>query len=79
MLVKPKSHGGLGFKDMRLFNQALLAHQAMHLLVYLNSLCARVAHQAMRLLVYPNSLCACEGLDKATRGRGVEWEPIKIP
>jgi hypothetical protein len=27
---------------MRLYNQALLAHQAMHLLVYPNSLCARV-------------------------------------
>jgi hypothetical protein len=41
-LIKPKSYGGLGFKDMCLFNQALLAHQAMRLLVYPNSLCSRV-------------------------------------
>jgi hypothetical protein len=41
-LIKPKCHGGLGFKDMRLFNQALLTHQAMRQLVYPNSMCARV-------------------------------------
>jgi len=41
-LIKPKGHGGLGFKDLRLFNQALLAHQAMRLIMYPNSLCARV-------------------------------------
>jgi hypothetical protein len=41
-LIKPKCHGGLGFKDMRLFNQVLLAHQAMRQLVYPNSMCARV-------------------------------------
>jgi hypothetical protein len=42
VLVKPKSYGGMGFRDMRLFNQALLAHQAMQLISYLNSLCAQV-------------------------------------
>jgi hypothetical protein len=41
-LVKPKSYGGMGFRDMRLFNQALLTHQAMRLITYLNSLCAQV-------------------------------------
>jgi hypothetical protein len=40
--MKPKSYGGLGFKDLRCFNQALLVHQAMRLLTYLVSLCARV-------------------------------------
>jgi hypothetical protein len=41
-LIKPKRYGGLGFGDMRFFNQALLAHQARRLLIYPNSLCARV-------------------------------------
>jgi hypothetical protein len=41
-LIKPKSYGGLGFRDMRLFNQALLAHQAMCLPMHPNSLCAQV-------------------------------------
>jgi hypothetical protein len=41
-LMIPKSYGGLGFKDLCLFNQALLAHQAMRLMMYPNSLCARV-------------------------------------
>jgi hypothetical protein len=42
VMVKPKNYGGLGFKDMRLFNQALLASQAMHLIDYPDSLCSQV-------------------------------------
>jgi ribonuclease HI len=42
VLIKPKSYGGLGFKDLRLFDQALLAHQAMRLITYPQSLCAQV-------------------------------------
>jgi ribonuclease HI len=41
-LIRSKRYGGLGLKDMRCFNQALLAHQAMRLLTYPDSLCARV-------------------------------------
>ncbi|KAJ1262343.1 hypothetical protein BS78_09G099700, partial [Paspalum vaginatum] len=37
-----KSHGGLGFKDMRLFNQAMLTRQAWRLIENPDSLCARV-------------------------------------
>jgi len=37
-----KGWGGLGFKDLRLFNQALLARQAWSLLIYPDSLCARL-------------------------------------
>jgi hypothetical protein len=42
VLVRPKSYGGLGFRNLRLFNQALLVHQAMHLINYPESLCSHV-------------------------------------
>ncbi|CAO2188287.1 unnamed protein product [Urochloa humidicola] len=41
-LTVRKSKGGLGFKDLRLFNQALLARQAWRLIEYPDSLCARL-------------------------------------
>jgi hypothetical protein len=47
-LLAPKCRGGMGL-DMRLFNKALLARQAWHLVQYPNSLCA----QLLKAKYYP--------------------------
>jgi hypothetical protein len=41
-MTKPKCMGGIGFRDMHLFNQALLARQVWRLIQNPDRLCARI-------------------------------------
>jgi hypothetical protein len=48
--TRGKGHGGLGFCDLRVFNQALLARQVWRLVEFPDSLCA----QLLKAKYYPN-------------------------
>ncbi|XP_014757848.1 uncharacterized protein LOC106866712 [Brachypodium distachyon] len=50
VMLRPKNMGGLGFKDMQTFNQALLSRQVWRLIDKPDSLCARV----LKAKYYPN-------------------------
>ncbi|XP_071683392.1 uncharacterized protein [Lolium perenne] len=49
-ITKRKGQGGMGFKDLHLFNQALLAKQAWRLIAFPDSLCAKL----LKAKYYPN-------------------------
>jgi hypothetical protein len=69
-LIEPKCNDGMGFRDTKLFNQALLARQACRLLVKPNSLCARL----LKSKYYPNGnlLDTVFPSDTSTSWKGVE-------
>ena len=48
--TRSKDRGGLGFRDMKMFNQALLARQAWRLVAFTDSLCASL----LKARYYPN-------------------------
>jgi hypothetical protein len=48
--TRSKARGGLGFRDLQVFNQALLAKQVWRLIVFPDSLCARL----LKAKYYPN-------------------------
>jgi hypothetical protein len=50
-LTDPKTEGGMGFRDMNLFNQAMLGKQGWRLLDRPNALCSRV----LKGKYYPNT------------------------
>jgi hypothetical protein len=42
ILTSPKNLGGVGFRDSKLMNQAMLARQCWRIIKHPNSLCARL-------------------------------------
>ncbi|KAM0848957.1 hypothetical protein ACQ4PT_054041 [Festuca glaucescens] len=69
IMLRPKDHGGVGFRDTLLFNQALLARQAWRLINSPNTLCA----QLLKAKYYPNGAL----LDTVFTGNGSStWHAI---
>jgi hypothetical protein len=62
IMLRPKDHGGVGFRDMRLFNQALLARQAWRLITAPDTLCAQI----LKAKYYPDGAL----LDTVFTGNG---------
>ena len=68
-LTLPKNKGGLGFRDLYLFNQAMLARQAWRLLVSPDTLCGQV----LKAKYFPNgTILQCEARD----GISYTWRSI---
>lgn len=72
-LVLPKCMGGLGFRDVRIFNQALLGRQAWRLIQFPESLCARI----LKAKYFPNCdlIDAVFPADTSQTWKGIEHGP----
>jgi hypothetical protein len=69
-LVRPKGFGGMGFKDLGVMNQAMLARQAWRLVVSPDSFCAKV----LTAKYYPDGKL----LDRAPAGDASQtWRAIE--
>ena len=71
-MIKPKSKGGLGFRDMALFNKALLARKGWRLIQRPTRLCARV----LKAKYFPNGnlLDTVFAADASPAWRGIEFD-----
>jgi hypothetical protein len=70
-MIKPKSKGGIGFRDIHLFNQALLARQAWRLIQKPTSLCARVLKA--KYFPYGDILDTVFASDPSPAWQGIEF------
>jgi hypothetical protein len=69
LLTRPKSEGGLGFRDLYGFNLAMLAKQGWRMLINPESMCARV----LKARYFPN----CSVLEaKPSNGISYSWRSI---
>lgn len=70
-MIKPKRAGGIGFRDMHLFDQALLANQGWRLIQNPDSLCTRV----LKSKYYPhgNLLDTVFASDASSVWRAIEF------
>jgi hypothetical protein len=70
VLTKPKYFGGVGFRDLKVLNQAMLARQCWRIIKNPNSLCARL----LKSVYYPNGnfLATVFRQDASPSWRGIE-------
>jgi hypothetical protein len=71
VLIKPKNFGGVGFRDLKILNQAMLARQCWRIIKKPESLCARL----LKSIYYPrgNFLDTVFRQEASPSWRGIEF------